>query len=577
MEFAQRSPTVRLLLALSLTTLLTGQSNPERASPVNLLVNLNVTAVDGSGQPVADLRPEDFQILDNGKPQKIVWFHAISRKGLQAARTDEQQKAPPYSNRGIAAPPAIFILFDLFNADQAARGLSANEITHALERFESPGGVYLYLLTPAAKLFVVHGVASEDAAWTRRIKPLMDEALRQVSGLKGIEDRYPQLRIGPTWQALDGVLSQIGEVPGPKSFLWITQGVENGFLVPGRQLFIDTAPLRQFAANLSALDTVAYSVQQRPSGSIAVASEGTPRDTLDQLSALTGGKVFPTDTTEDALRQAGINTERMNYRMAFSPERLDGKFHKIRVMAARKDVKIQTAERYYAIAAPDAGPREEAIENMIGQSPFEYPAIGLTAAAAPVAGTPGEFHLSIQLDAADVALLKEGARYKADVATALVELAEWTEDRFARHAGPSRPERGRLREGAAGRDPDQLAGEDGPVDPADPRDRMGPQLKPGGYGDFPAESKPVRAARCSLNFAVSPIISPLGATVAAFLSFTLRVAGVWNHLRASRPEVLFRPSRPPPHPRAWPTIRVELQGSVRGWWPYHPWIVLSPN
>jgi hypothetical protein len=191
--------------------------------------------------------------------------------------------------------------------------------------------------------------------------------------------------------------------------------------MPGRQLFIDTAPLRQFAANLNALDTAAYSVQQRPSGSIAVASEGTPRDTLDQLSALTGGRVFPTDTTEDATGQAESNAERMNYRMAFSPDRLDGKYHKIRITVARKDIKIQTAERYYAIAAPDAGRREEAIENTIGQSPFDYPGIGLAATAAPVEGAPGEFRLSIFLDAADVALLKEGTRYKANVATALVE------------------------------------------------------------------------------------------------------------------------------------------------------------
>ena len=424
MKFPDLSHTARLFLALALATLLTGQSNPERAP----LINLNVTALDGSGQPVADLRAEDFQILDNGKPQKIIWFHALTRKGLQAARTNEGQKAGMYSNRGITAAPAIFILFDLFNADQAARGLSASEITHALEHFESPGNVYLYLLTPAAKIFVIHGVAApgvqplpDDAAWTRRIKPLMDEALRQVSALKPIEDRYPQLRIGPTWQALDGVVSQIAEVPGPKSFLWITQGVENGFLVPGRQLFIDTAPLRQFAITLNALDTVAYSVQQRPSGSIAVASEGTPRDTLDQLSALTGGKVFPTDTTEDAIRQAGSSTERMNYRMAFSAERLDGKYHKIRVVAARKDVKIQTAERYYAIAAPNTDLREKAIEETIGLSPFDYPGIGLTATAAPVEGTPGGFRLSIVLDAADVAMLKDGTRYKADVATAVVE------------------------------------------------------------------------------------------------------------------------------------------------------------
>src|SRR5580658_2633561 len=99
-------------LALSLfiigAVLLTGQSSPNSAA----LVNLNVTAVDSRGQPVADLRPEDFQIQDNGKPRSIVWFRALPGKRSQ-------------TDRAATAAPATFILLDLFNADFAARGLSA--------------------------------------------------------------------------------------------------------------------------------------------------------------------------------------------------------------------------------------------------------------------------------------------------------------------------------------------------------------------------------------------------------------------------------------------------------------------
>jgi hypothetical protein len=108
--------------------------------------------------------------------------------------------------------------------------------------------------------------------------------------------------------------------------------------------------------------------------------------------------------------------------MAFLPDRLDGKYHKIRVTTTRKEIKIQTAERYYATAASDAGPREEAIEDAIGQSPFDYRAIGVAATMAKVEGQPGQFRFSIKLDAPDVELLKEGARYKGSVAIALVEL-----------------------------------------------------------------------------------------------------------------------------------------------------------
>src|SRR5580700_2742230 len=164
---------VALLLSLSLA-----------AAP---LVNLNVAAVDAGGQPVPGLRAEDFQVLDNGKPRKIVMLRPVHRNDS----------------------PATFILLDLFNADLAARGLSANEIVHTLEKLESADNVYLYLLTSTAKIFAIHSVAPygvqqevSDGPWTRRIKPMLDEALRQVTALKSGDDQYPQLRIGPTWKAL---------------------------------------------------------------------------------------------------------------------------------------------------------------------------------------------------------------------------------------------------------------------------------------------------------------------------------------------------------------------------------------
>lgn len=406
-----------LSLSLVGAALLTGQSNPDHAP----LVNLNVTAVDSQGRPVSDLRAEDFQILDNGKPRKIASFRALPGKRSQAA-------------------PATFILFDLFNANFEARGLGSNEITRALEKLESSDNVYLYLLTSQAKIFAIHSVLppgaqkDDDGPWTRRIKPMLDNALRQVNGFKPADDQYEYLRIGPTWKAMAEVVSQIAQVPGPKSFVWITQGIENGFFDQGSQFRIDTTPLRMFADNLNALETAAYAVQQRPNGSLPPQNEGSPGDTLAQLSELTGGHVYPTDNTAQAIQQATGNAPRMNYRLAFAPDRFDGKYHKIRVTTARKDIKIQTAERYYAIAAPETAQREEALKNAFGQSPFDYAAIGLAATAAKIPGQPGQFHFSIRANAPEVELLNEGTRYKGNLTIAFVELGSGGERTMA--AGP---------------------------------------------------------------------------------------------------------------------------------------------
>jgi len=383
-------------VAIVAAALLTAQSIPESPAPVNL----NVTAVDSQGLPVADLRAEDFQVLDNGKPRKVVWSRPLPR-----------------------TRPATFILLDLLNADFAARGLSANEINHALERLESADNVYLYLLTSGEKIFAIHSVVPpngsdreklDDGPWTRRIKPMLDDALRQVNGLKSEDDRYSYLRIAPTWKALASLVSQIAEVPGPKSFVWITQGVENGFFEPGRYFHLDTTPLRDFAFNLTVLQTAAFSVQQRPNGSLPPQSEGSPADTLEQLSALTGGRVYASDNTAQAIAQATGGAPRINYRIAFLPDRLDGKYHKLRVTSSRKDIKIQTAERYYAIADRDPAQRQQAMEIAIGRSPFDYPAIAVKA-------TPAQSGFSIHLNAQDIELLKEGTRYRASLAIAFVE------------------------------------------------------------------------------------------------------------------------------------------------------------
>jgi VWFA-related protein len=379
-----------------------GAEAPE-GSDAARIVNLNVIALDSQGQPVAGLSAEDFQVLDNGKPRRVVWAHALGQK----------------------RPAATFILFDLLNSDFAARGLSATEITRALEKPGFGDNVYLYVLTPSERIVPVHGVSPEEAANaaspTRQVKPALDEVLRQVNGLKTQDDRLPPLRIEPTWKAMTALIAEMAEVPGPKSFVWITQGVLNGFFDYGNRWFKDTTPLRIFAGNLSAIDALAYSVEQRPNGSLASVSDGSSGDTLKQISELTGGHALPSDNVEQAIRQAVNDAAHMNYRIAFESEKSDGKYHKLRVTTTRRDIRIQTADHYYAFAGPgpDAEQRAEGMEESISRSPFDFDAIAVSGKATPMADTPGQVHLTLRVNAADVELIREGGRYRGSLAIAL--------------------------------------------------------------------------------------------------------------------------------------------------------------
>ncbi len=392
-----------ILLVIWLSVVAATGSEAPKGSDAARIVNLNVIALDNQGQPVAGLNAEDFQVLDNGKPRRAVWAHALGQK----------------------RPPAIFILFDLLNADFAARGLSATEITRALEKLGSGDNIYLYLLTPSERIVPVRGVSPEEAAHAaspaRPIKPALDEMLRQVNGLKTQDDRFPALRIQPTWKAMSTLIAEMAEVPGPKSFVWITQGVLSGFFDYGNQWFHDITPLRVFAGNLSAIGAMAYSVEQRPNGSLATVNEGSPGDTLKKISELTGGHALPPDNVEQAIRQAVNDGAHMNYRIAFEPERFDGKYHKLRVTTTRGDIRIHTADHYYAVAGaePDADQRVEGMEEAISRSPFDFDAIGVSGKATPMANTPGQVQLTLRVDAADVELIQQGGHYRGSLAIML--------------------------------------------------------------------------------------------------------------------------------------------------------------
>ena len=72
------------------------------------LVQVDATVTDKKGRPIGNLQPEDFEIFEDGRPQKITNFSFISR--------GEETPAPPApaksdrSARNVAAPPPPVVL-----------------------------------------------------------------------------------------------------------------------------------------------------------------------------------------------------------------------------------------------------------------------------------------------------------------------------------------------------------------------------------------------------------------------------------------------------------------------------------
>jgi VWFA-related protein len=129
----------RLPLFIAISATLAGQVPTDPAfRTTTKLVQVSVAAHDSKGAPVADLRREDFQILDNGVPQEIRVF---------VAETENSSGSPPrnlapntFTNRISGANGNSVILFDNLMSgfgdpdDKDGTGFGVQKVLEALRK-----------------------------------------------------------------------------------------------------------------------------------------------------------------------------------------------------------------------------------------------------------------------------------------------------------------------------------------------------------------------------------------------------------------------------------------------------------
>ena len=120
-----RWPTACLCLALStLAAIAAGQQPPAQQTPpifraATTVVEVDVIVKDGAGRFVADLRPEEFEVLDAGQPQRIEALYlvrgstVIPSPATPAAAAGDERLPPP-------RPQRVIVLF--FDVDHIAPG-----------------------------------------------------------------------------------------------------------------------------------------------------------------------------------------------------------------------------------------------------------------------------------------------------------------------------------------------------------------------------------------------------------------------------------------------------------------------
>lgn len=411
-------------LAVGLTALfaLAGDGPPD---PGARLIDLNVVAVDGRGQPVNDLAAGDLQVTDNGKPQKIVYFHHNDSRLQQPAALAPGES----SNRpNDIAPHVTLILLDQLNERFSTRAMAASQLVKDLAPMESADDLYLYLLTVDGQFHAVRGFEDGGAPhpgelpWTRHVKARLDEAIRTTLRTRPF-DLDVAVRVQLTFMALNSMGAQLARFPGRKNIVWITDGVPIA-LGPVRSdtgEFVNYTPeLRRLSELLDRSHISIYPVRQVMLGSPDAIDGGTgvtSASTLEEFARMTGGRADGGKDIGAAVRQA-VSDVRTSYQIGYfaPPRNWDSKFHKLRVTTKRPGVHIQTKSGYYAWPDDPGQRTEEAFQSVLA-NPFDATEIGLRGKLTP--GSGGSLHLDLHIDAGDLALTEEDGQYSGRLRVAV--------------------------------------------------------------------------------------------------------------------------------------------------------------
>ena len=273
------------------------------------MVNLVVTAYGSGGRPVGDLRPEDFEIVEDGAPQKVTF-----------AGSDD-------------IPFNLAILLDLSGSTkpdrtamkQAARGFIALARPHdRIAVYALAGGVF-------------HVVSRLTDAREELLKTI--ERLPEVSGASPLYDTI----------AL-AYAEDLQSRPGQRNALIIiSDGIDNRVSKQELPSRVSIKKLVRAAAEMNAL---IYPVFLRSGERFGRGWSQKGRLHMGQLAQATGGKLFPALSIRDleSVFPQVSRELRSVYGVAYYPENqnFDGAWRALQVKVNRPGVTVRARVGYYA-------------------------------------------------------------------------------------------------------------------------------------------------------------------------------------------------------------------------------------
>jgi len=346
-----------------------GGAQPTFRGGVNV-VRVDVNVTDSHGNTVTDLAKEEFEIVEDGRPQTIDFFRQIRIDAAVSDATRPRQVLTRDTEEREASRDDVRV-FAIMLADYQVCAQRSRLVREALSSFINLLGsndlvAVMNPLTSVRDLFFTYDHDSilqtiqrfegRRGEYTPR-NPIEQEHINQMGSPEPI--RAAVVRDG--LRALAVRLGSMRE--GRKAIIFVSEGFPAGWSMDPRQLQEITREANRYNTSIYPLDPrglvagdtdVAATV--RPGcGQVQPTRLRLTQDTLRELADETDGRaIVNRNALAEGLAQI-LRDSSLYYLLGYSStaSQADGKFHPIRVRVKRPKLEVRARKGYWASTAED--------------------------------------------------------------------------------------------------------------------------------------------------------------------------------------------------------------------------------
>jgi VWFA-related protein len=344
------------LLVMCAVAAVAARQQPSKPDEAAAAIRIDAVVTDAQGRPVLDLRPADFELLENGvsKPLQAVELRTAAGEAASApieSAADEERAARQPGTR-------VFAFFlDEFHV---SAGPSTELVRDALARFVDEK------LRPQDLALVMRPLDAVTAIRFTRDRGVLHRAIADFDGRKGdyaprtpFESEYigraPAAVAAARRQIVTAGLRELtmrlGELQADRGVIVL---VSEGFSREPPALRTRGADLQGIVRASSRFNVSAYTFNPAASTEDVAAAGERERAaaTLQWLAAQTGGRAVEADALVSGLARLADDLQAY-YALSYQPAQADGRFHAVEIRAKRRNAIVHTRPGYWAPLAKE--------------------------------------------------------------------------------------------------------------------------------------------------------------------------------------------------------------------------------